>query len=241
MSNLSIIVLGVVQGITEFIPVSSSGHLNLFQSIFGFSNFLDLNIFLNTATLLSVIIFFRNYSDYFMKNLKFILIGSLPIIAVGLLLRDSINNIYDSPLLLPPFFLITSLLVLLTRVIPSKNYQLNYSKALTIGLFQAVAILPGISRSGATILAALLLGLSRKQAFYFSFSLFIPASIGAILFELGNITPVSFFQPIYLVTFTLTAAIGVIALKLLRNTLVNNHYWIFGIYTLILSFCLFLA
>lgn len=231
-------VLSAIQGLTEFIPVSSSGHLNLFQFIFGLSPSLGLNIFLNTATLMSVLIYFRKSLKYFFDNILFIFIGSLPALFVGIFLRDLVSEIYFHQQLLSLFFLVTSFLVVCTKYLKPKDVKLDYKKAIIIGLFQALAILPGISRSGSTIFAALLLGMSRGNAFNFSFSLFIPASVGAALVDYEGLSQLDLFDPVNVLSFIVAAVIGLIALRFLRNTLTNNNFWLFGIYTLILALLL---
>lgn len=241
MSNIATIILGLVQGITEFIPISSSGHLNLLQTIFGLTPSLDLNIFLNTATLFSVLIYFRNHIDYLKSNLKYIFFATLPLVLFSYAFIDHLDKIYEDRNLLPFFFLISSLIVLSTRFIATKEKNLSFSMALVVGVFQIMAVLPGISRSGITILTGLLLGLKRKDAFLFSFSLYIPASIGAIFLDIKDSSSFYYFEPIYVLTFLLTVVIGVITLKLLKNTLVNNHYYLFGLYTLLLSAYLILT
>ena len=112
MTLLQGLILGTVQGITEFLPVSSDGHLNLVQYLLGFSPSLTLDIFLHTATLLSVLFFFRHELPFFIKNIKYILIGSVPAAIVGLFLKSQVETISASPGLLPLFFLITSVFVL---------------------------------------------------------------------------------------------------------------------------------
>ncbi len=241
MSNIVTITLGVVQGITEFIPISSSGHLNLLQTIFGLTPSLDLNIFLNTATLFSVLIYFRNHTDYLKSKLKYILLATLPLVLFSCIFVNYLYKIYEDSNLLPFFFLATSLMVLSTRFIAPKGKNLSYSMALAIGIFQVLAVLPGISRSGITILIGLLLGLSRKETFLFSFALFIPASIGAIFLDIKNSSLLNFIEPTHILTFLLTVVIGVVALKLLKNTLINNYYYLFGVYTLLLSLYLILT
>ncbi len=239
MSALQSYLLGLTQGITEFLPISSSGHLNLLQHFFGLTPSLSLDIFLNTATLFSVIFFFRNQIKYFFDNLKYIIVGTIPAIIAGIFFRDFIESTFSSVKFMPYEFLITTILLFSTKFIKIKNNKLNYKSALIIGLMQAVAILPAVSRSGATIATALLLGLAPLAAFNFSFCLFIIASLGAIVLDYKMLLTTSFFNPVSITTFILTTITGIIALYYLRKILQKNSFWYFGVYTLILSGILF--
>ena len=170
MTLFQSLILSVIQGISEFLPISSSGHLNLAQHFMGISPSLALDIFLNTATFFSVLFFFRHQISYFKNNLLYIIIGSLPAGLVGILLKDQIETIFGNPKLLPFFFLITAVFVLLTKWAKKSGSDMDIKKALVIGIFQAVAILPGVSRAGSTIFIALMLGLPAQAAFNYSFS-----------------------------------------------------------------------
>lgn len=228
--------LGLLQGITEFLPVSSSGHSSILQSLFGFQPSNDLNIFLHLATLFSVLFFFKNQQNYFFQNLRYIFLGSLPAAFIGLLFKDQVEAIFSSPNYLPLFFLITSASLLLTRFFPPKNAKITYLNSFIIGLAQALALLPGVSRSGATISTALILGLSPTTAFQFSFCLFIPATVGAVILGLGHLSP-SF--PL-IISFLAAFITGLVALKLLQKTLITRYFWLFGLYTLALALYLFI-
>lgn len=224
------IALGLVQGLTEFLPVSSSGHLNLLQHLIGLSPQLSLDIFLNTATLLSVLVFFRHRIPFFIRNWHYIIVGSFPAGIVGLLFQDSIENIFARPGFLPLFFLVTSAFLFSTRYFPGRSAPLNAKKAFVIGTFQALAILPGISRSGSTIFAGLLLGLDPASAFIFSFALFIPASLGALLLGISQASLA--FSPWLVLGFIVAFATGLIALRLLSRALSSHRrLWPFSLYT----------
>ncbi len=240
MSLVQAIILAVVQGVTEFLPVSSSGHLNLFQHLFKLTPSLTFDIFLNTATLLSVIFFFRHQVGYFKKNIPYILVGSIPAVVVGFLFKDRFDLIFADIKLLPLFFLITAIFLLITKYLPTKSAKLNYKNAFIIGLFQALAILPAVSRSGATIFTGLLVGLTSVEAFNFSFSLFIPASIGALILSLKDLSTQNIFTTSNLLSFGVTFIVGVFALIVLKKILLSNKLWFFGVYVLMLSIILLL-
>jgi len=240
MNPLQSYLLGLVQGITEFLPISSSGHLNLLQHFFGFAPSLSLDIFLNTATLFSVIFFFKNQIKYFFNNLLYIIIASVPAALVGILLKDQVELIFGDIKLLPYFFLITSVLLISTKFIKTKTEsKLNYKNALIIGTMQAIAILPAVSRAGATITTGLWLGLAPVEAFNFSFCLFIVASLGTIVLDYKNLLMVTNFSGVMLTTFFITFVAGIVALYLLKKILASKNMWYFGVYTLILSGTLF--
>ena len=239
MTFIQSIFLSLVQGITEFLPISSDGHLNLFQHLFGLTPSLTFDIFLHAATFLSVLYFFKNQLKYFFSNLKYIIVGSIPAIIAGFFLKNQIEVLFTNIQFLPYFFLITGVLVFVTKYFQKGDKSLTYFSAFIIGIFQALAILPGVSRSGLTIFAALLFGLSPLNAFNFSFSLFIPASVGAILLDIKNILNPSMFTLANLVTFVLTFFVGIFVLKFLKKIISNNKFWIFGIYTFILAIITF--
>lgn len=239
MSLIQTLVLAFVQGVTEFLPVSSSGHLNLFQHYFGMTPSLGFDIFLNTATLFSVLFFFRNQIKFFFSHLPQIILASIPAALVGIFLKDSVDSIFSSTWLLPIFFLINSLILFTTKKSKGENSEISIKQAIIIGFSQAFAILPGVSRAGTTIATGLALGLAPEIAFNFSFCLFIPASLGAILIGLKDLNVSTFLSTQYLSAFVLTFIVGFFALKLLQKFLKLRQIWYFGIYTLLLSLLLF--
>lgn len=239
MSLLQLLVLSIIQGVAEFLPISSSGHLNLTQFIFSLQPSLTLDIFLNTATLFSVLFFFRHKIKYFFNNFPFIIIGSLPAAFIGFFFKSEIDKIFSTINLLPLFFLITSVLVLATKFLKSNDQKITPLLALIIGFFQALAILPGVSRAGSTIFAGLLLGLSPLNAFNFAFCLYLPASIGAIFLSLRDLTSNGFFNLNYFFIFLVTLVVGFFSLSFLQKALQSKKYYLFGFYTLSLSLATF--
>lgn len=239
MTLFQSIVLGIVQAISEFLPISSDGHLNLFQHFFKLTPSLDFDIFFHTATFISVLFFFRKQTKYFFSNFKYIIIGSMPAIVAGVFLKDWIESIAASPRLLPYFFLFTGLMVISTKFIITKDKPLNYLSAFIIGTFQALAILPAVSRSAGTIFSALLLGLSPQNAFNFSFCLFIPASVGAITMGLKDVISSDFITLNNLIAFIITSILGYFVLSIFQKITLNKKFWGFGIYVIILALILF--
>jgi undecaprenyl-diphosphatase len=197
MSALETLILGVVQGLTEFLPVSSSGHLELVKAIFG-SDYeqqqgLLVTITLHAATAFSTIFVFRKdialiLSDllHFKKgeslNLSMkIILSMIPAVIIGLFFEGFIASLFDGKIaLVGAMLMITALLLILADRVNENNKKLNYTKAFSIGVIQAIAILPGISRSGATIALAVLLKIDRDKAAQFSFLMVIPLILGSM-------------------------------------------------------------
>ncbi len=197
MSALETLILGIVQGLTEFLPVSSSGHLELVKAIFG-SDYeqqqgLLVTITLHAATAFSTIFVFRK--DIFMilsdllrfkrgESLNFslkIILSMIPAVIIGLFFEDFIASLFVGKIaLVAVMLMITALLLFLADRVNENNKELNYSNTFYIGVIQAIAILPGISRSGATIALAVLLKIDRNKAARFSFLMVIPLILGSM-------------------------------------------------------------
>ena len=195
MSFFEAIVLGIVQGLTEFLPVSSSGHLELSKAILGDNSLpeesLLMTVVLHAATALSTIVIFRKdiaeiltgllqfkNNEQFRFSLK-VVISMLPAAAVGVLLEEEIEQLFGGQILLVGLMLlVTGTLLFLADKAKSTVRKVSYSNALIIGIAQAIAILPGISRSGATISTSVLLGIDRQKAARFSFLMVVPLILG---------------------------------------------------------------
>jgi len=203
MSLLEAIFFGVVQGLTEFLPVSSSGHLVLFGSLLNpESSNVSFFVLLHFATLLAVIIyFFSDLKKISFSDLKTIVFATIPVVIVGVLFNSQIEEAFSNSFFVGICLMITGLLlysadlhVRKTALGKAKDFVVELGKkesltpplkkAMVIGLMQAVAIFPGISRSGSTVATGLLLGISKEKAFRFSFLLSIPAILGASILEL---------------------------------------------------------
>lgn len=261
MSFFQSLLLGVVQGITEFLPVSSSGHLVVFQDFFGLNTLpLLFDILLHGATLCAVIVFFRKeiariiricFSPSMWKNnpdariLLFIIIGSVPTGIIALVGKELFEQAFHSVRLTGFMFFITAGLLLSTAVrnVPGKGIlSIHPFSAFLIGCIQGMAILPGISRSGVTISLALLLGWKRASAFTFSFLLCIPAIAGALIME-GNdyiVTHQTFSIPaVWLIAIFSAFCAGLISLFLLGKTVQKKKlpyfsYYCFAVGTVVL-------
>ena len=244
---LSAVILAIVQGLTEWLPISSSGHILLFEKILGYSGGLDFEVALHFGTLMAVFLYFRREiiditRDFFSfkwktENGRFgwlLVIGTIPAVIVGLLVRNYFDTVLSDLLLLGMGFLVTGVLLLIVGFTKNAKFmQLTWKKSLIIGGAQAVAILPSVSRSGATIASGILLGLDEKKAMTFSFLLSIPAILGASVLEWGNNSlPISFVLPIFVSFLTGLGTIHLCFRYFLNKR--ENFKW-FGIYALIVG------
>ena len=246
MTYLLAVFLGVVQGLTEFLPISSSGHLVLLQKFFGIS---EPPIFFNTVvhlgTLGAVLLFF--WPPFAKASggrvLKKIVVGTLPIVVVGLLVQPFVKEIFSSLLVVGVGYFITASLLLWSKkfsVGQKKLTELTPRQTLLIGGFQAIAICPGISRSGATIVEGLSQKLSREEAFKFSFYLSAPAVIGANILQLKDLSSVDFL-PQSLLGMMAAFVVGYFSLKLLQKVLTAGKLYYFSAYCFVVGIISLLA
>lgn len=196
MDYLQVIILAIVQGLTEFLPVSSSGHLVVGSAVMealGFPrppDLLEVNIVLHVGTLGSILFFYSHeVGRLFKKDRQLIsrlIMGTIPAAVIGIPLKELAENLLESPLVAGLMFPVTALILLWATRQPVGNasyLNLSYAQTVRIGFMQALAVLPGISRSGSTIAAGLREGLDRQSAVTFAFLLAIPALGGAGLIE----------------------------------------------------------
>jgi len=262
MSFFEAAFLGFIQGLTEFLPVSSSGHLAIFQSLMGLNKpTLSFNIFLHMATLLAVGVFFWKDIWNLRKDFKmvaYIVIGTLPAVLVGLVLKDAIEAAFTSLRLVGFGLLITGVLDILSdrkmnqqlaaeTAAPKqdtldeeihKKKQITPISALLVGIVQSVAILPGISRSGSTVFAGVHLGWNRITAFKFSFMLSIPAILGASVLQMLELrqTGLTDVEPVqFLVGGAAALVTGFLSLVLLKYIMQKAQFQIFGYYCLVIG------
>ena len=249
---LNYISLGVIQGATEFLPVSSSGHLTIFSAIFGVNTSgNDLKAFfslLHFGTFFAILLF--TYKDIWniltglfdkkkrprsLKYIYLIIIATIPAVIVGFSLEDFIDKSFANPTFAAIMLLVTaSFLFTSDKLKKSKQsiIQMSLTSALLIGLFQAFAILPGISRSGMTIFAALLVGLSRSEAVKFSFLMSLPVIFGGGLLGISGLD----ISVTYSITGFIAAFItGIGGLWLLKKFVINGKLRVFAVYCIIFS------
>lgn len=184
------VLLGLIQGVTEFLPVSSSGHLVIFQQLFGITeSMVTFDVFLHLGTLTAVVVFFwKDILNLRRTELIGLAVGTIPAVIAGLLLSEISDQIFASTLLVGFALIVTGVLNLFSDNMLNSSSQKETKEvapvsALKIGLWQALAIIPGISRSGSTVFGGLKNGLERQTAFRFSFLLSIPAILGASALE----------------------------------------------------------
>jgi undecaprenyl-diphosphatase len=240
-------VLGLIQGATEFLPVSSSGHLVLLEHVWRLpeSARVPLTVALHLGTAAAVVVFFaRRVSSILsgafspaadvrsqsLRTIGMVSAATLPAVVVGIALGDALDRAFSSPALVAISLIGTGGVLFGTRFARAAGRTLGWRVALAVGLAQAVAVLPGVSRSGATIAAGLYAGLSGDEAFEFSFLLAVPAVLGAAGLELPGFVR-SGLDP---VSAALGAAVafasGLLAIWVLRKAVAGKRFWLFSVY-----------
>lgn len=232
MSTIEAIILGIVQGLTEFLPVSSSGHLEITKAILGDNSVpeesLMMTVVLHAATAFSTIVIFRKEiieiilglfqfknNDQFKYSLKIVL-SMLPAAAVGVLFEDQIDQLFGGQIMLVGFMLLlTGALLFLADKAKSTLKPVNFKNAFIIGIAQAIAILPGISRSGATISTSVLLGIDRERAARFSFLMVVPLILGKMAKDIlsGDLAAVQTETSLLIAGFAAAFIAGLFACK----------------------------
>lgn len=248
MSILQALILGVVQGVTEFLPISSSGHLVLLQQWFGLTeDILVFDIFLHLATLGAIIIFFgKSLFKVTLREWFLVGVGTIPAVVVGVLFKDTIEALFAQDIFLGAEIILTGginfyidrrlnhmKLDSITETVP-----LTISKSLWIGVAQAIAIIPGISRSGSTVAGAVSFKMSREEAFRFSFLLAIPALAGAGILQLSEVSADTFHNISLLTTGVGSLAAflsGLASLALFKYVIDKAKFEWFGWYCVVLG------
>lgn len=248
MSFLESILLGLIQGVTEFLPVSSDGHLAVLARLYGMNESarVPFTVMLHVATALAMIVFFMPVIVRLIGGLwaadparrkqswqmvLFILLASIPAALVGYKLGDWMESALSTPLLLGLMFIVTGAILFGTRYARNGG-ALNWWRALLVGVAQALGIVPSISRSGATIAMGMYTGMDRGAAFEFSFLLAIPAILGAFVLELHkHASELALVHSTYLAAGMLVAFVsGVAALYLLRRAVLSRRLHWFAYY-----------
>ncbi|MCX8131333.1 MAG: undecaprenyl-diphosphate phosphatase [Clostridia bacterium] len=250
MSVIQGLILGLIQGLTEFLPISSSGHLVLFQKLFGLKEgVLTFDAALHLATLLAVVWIFREdiinmIKKPFSKLTLLVVVGTIPTGIIGIAFKDQIEKIFESGVTIGIEFILTGIILWLAESIRRKNKGIektSYLDATLMGTAQAIAILPAISRSGLTLAAALMRGLNREFALRLSFLISIIPIFGAVVFDLkdalepGNgITSGVEVLPL-LVGMGAAAISGYLAIKFMLKIFSKASLKIFSYYVFILG------
>ena len=255
MSLFEAIILGVVQGLTEFLPVSSSGHLLLLQRVFGIEEGgLFFTVMLHLATLVAVLIVYRRQvwqliCRPFQKTVLLLVIATLPTVAIALLFKkvapfDAFYEKAESGVYLGLGFLFTGCLLLLSDLLRRGRkkgrplHEMTVGDGIAVGCMQAIGVLPGVSRSGSTISGALIAGLNSRAAADFSFLLSIPAIIGGVVLEVPDAIQngLGDFNIFCLMAGMLAAGFtGYFAIRLVLGAIKKRRMWGFAIYVALLG------
>lgn len=255
------IILGIIQGIGEFLPISSSAHLILVPFLFGWEqSSLAFDIALHFGTLLAVLmIFFNDWWSLFKgavskikdgkdsfenKMFWYLVIATIPGALLGFLLDDVVENVFRQKIwLIATSLAIMGILIYLGDKWADKHYKIeteykhiSLKQAIIIGLSQALAIIPGFSRSGTTILAARLMGLTKSAATKFTFLLSVPIIAGATILEVGNLA----FTFETLLGIFIAFIVGILSIKFLLNYIKKHDFSVFAIYRVIFAIIILL-
>ena len=262
---LSAIILGAVQGISEFLPISSSGHLVLVPALLGIETGLAFDTILHIGTLVALFTFFwkdiinlikgfilsiidlTEGVDIFKRELHrvpekrfawLIIVGTIPTGIMGILLKDAIETIFRGTLFVGIFLLVTAAVLYYSESHSSGQItqkDMSFKQALIVGICQGLAVFPGISRSGSTIASGLCLGLNREYAARYSFLLSIPAVIGAGLIQIKDIATLDASVSVLLAGFISSVIFGYLSIKLLMKMIKGWSLDIFAYYCTIIG------
>lgn len=248
---MTAVVLGAVQGLTEFLPISSDGHVALFAMLFGVSDELPLSmvVMLHVGTLIATVVAFREDLATLARRtvsglreprafldsdegrlLTAIAVASIPTAIVGLALEERVEAWARVPWIVGACLLLSALAVFTTRRGGGDAEGLTPQHALLVGIAQGLAVLPGLTRSGSTIALAMLLGMSGPAAFRFSFLLSLPAIFGATLLKARDHQELAALGPGVLIGALTAMIVGYLALRWLRSLVHQGRFWIFALY-----------
>ena len=263
MTIFQAFILGVIQGVTEFLPISSSGHLVLFPHVMGWEipseEEFVFDVLVQLGTLLAVIVYFwtdlwnivcvtfaslRQPNLYSRRDVRLganLLVATAPAVVIGLFFKEIIEAAFSSSTVTALLLLLTALLLFVAEWVGKRNVFLEdvqWYDALRIGIFQALALFPGVSRSGASITGGMIGNMKRFDAARFSFLMAVPVMIGAgvlAAFDLSEISNLASFAMPMLVGFTSAAVVGFLAIRWLLNYLAKNSLYVFSIYLVVIS------
>jgi undecaprenyl-diphosphatase len=263
MTFIQSVILGVIQGATEFIPISSSGHLVIAPLIFNWDihpqEAYIFDVLAQVATLIAVLIYFwsdlTNILRHFLKSLVagkpfqdtesklgwFLIVSTIPAGASALLFKESLEKMFSNPKGAALFLLLTSLFLLAAELLHRSNRSLeniNITDAIWIGIFQVFALLPGVSRSGSTISGGMIRGLSRESSARYSFLMAVPVMLAAgflAVLDLLNIPDLLNQIPVYLAGFASAAIVGYLSIRWLLRYLSRSSLYLFSAYCALLG------
>jgi undecaprenyl-diphosphatase len=255
-SFVKVIILAVIQGVSEFLPISSSGHLVIAKNLLKLdSPGVLLEIILHAGTLLAIFIFYHkkilsiiqeifNGRGEGRKYLLWVIVSMIPALFVFLFMEEKIENCFDNPAIVGSMLCLTGLILISLKFAPKGKSDLTIMKALLIGIAQSFAMLPGISRSGSTITMARHLKIEPIKAAEFSFLMSMPILLAATLIGAKDLISgettgdVSFISMI--VGFFVAAIVGLFSMKILVKLLCANKFWYFGIYCILVGIAVIL-
>lgn len=254
MDVLNAIILGIIQGLTEFLPVSSSGHLEIFKVILGDNKLpnesLLMTVILHFATACSTIVVFKDdikdlilglfsfeKNDSFWFSVKIIL-SMVPAVFVGFFFESEIESLFNGNLTIVGAMLILTgaLLFLADKAKPSEK-KISFSSSLLVGIAQAIAIIPGISRSGSTISTAVILGIDKENAAKFSFLMVVPLIIGKVIKDITSAETIVNNESVFplIIGFVFAFITGMIACKWMIKLVKNSKLKYFSIYCFLIG------
>ena len=245
-------ILGFIQGLTEWLPISSTGHLRIAENLIGLTIPLLFDVILHLGTLIVVLLFFRNdlknliialkrwdFNSEDGKLIPLIIVGTLPTALIGLVFGSTVDSYFSSYLPIGSAFLVCGFVLFYSRVSNVKTDNITYFHALLIGTAQGIAIVPGISRSGFSISIALLLGIQRKKAFNFSFLVSIPTIVGALgltFYEQYEALSFAGIEIIHLfVGIAVSIIVGFVSLRFLWKMVIEKKFYLFAFYCWLLG------
>jgi len=238
------IILGLVQGITEWLPISSDGHLVIFTELFGMKQDLAYEVFLHLASFLVMVYYFRHDILSLIKSIFIrgeerevtyvykLLLTTLVTIIVALILEPYID--YFQNIRGVTWFLLLTTIVVAASKYSKSNREIGWSLAIILGIAQGAAVMPGLSRSGLMIGIALLSGVKVREAFRYAFLAAIPAIGGAYILKMNEIT----LSTNYLFGFLATLIVSLFVLRILEIIVIRNKFYLFSIYTFLLALTL---
>ena len=269
MNSLYLIIkyafLGLVQGITEPLPISSSGHLVIMEHLLGLKiEGLSFEVLMNFASLLAILYAFReelyrmtlNGWDYVRHQtpsskadfylILYVIAGTIPVGIIGVLFKDQIENFFKGLTVIGFALIITGAALWLIRNLRGYKgeQQLTFKDSLLVGLSQAVALIPGISRSGATIVTSLAIGMNRETAFRFSFLLYLPVSLGGVIMSWGDFTNTADGSQMivpYIVSFIISVLATYFALQWFKQVVLKGKLGYFTLYCITMGILVILA
>jgi undecaprenyl-diphosphatase len=252
MDLIQTIILGLIQGLTEWLPISSTGHLRITEHFFGLETPILFDVLLHMGTLIVTLLFFRkdiksilvalakwDFKTENGKLIPLIIVGTIPTALTGVIFGNAIEALFSNLLPIAGAFVLCGVVLYSSRIGNESKGSIGYLEVLAIGTAQGIAIIPGLSRSGLTIAVALLLGIKREKAFKFSFLLSVPAIVGALgltLYEQHGalaLAGVGWIE--ILVGATVSMIVGYFALKLLRRIVADKKFYLFAFYCWLLS------